>query len=172
MNKRTKGCLWIALGVVCLVVMVGAAVIGGLAYVAYQQFAIKQSVAAPADASRELDELRARFHDPPHLQFSWKPDGRPDVKITRPAAAVTATLTSMHVTAFDPRERHLVRVTVPFWLVRLAPQGHMRVNGTEILEDLDTPTGRLTPADIESLGPGLLLDDTRPDGTRVIIWTE
>ena len=172
MDKRTKGCLWIALGVICLVVMVGAAVIGGLAYVAYQQFAIKQSAAAPADASRELDELRARFHDPPHLQFARKPDGRPDVKIARPAAPFTSTLTAMHVTAFDPRERHLIRVTVPFWLIRLAPHGRMHVNGAEILNDLDTPTGQLTPADIESFGPGLLLDDTRPDGTRVIIWTE
>ena len=171
MNKRTKGFLWIALGVVCLVVMVGAAVIGGLAYVAYQQFALKQSVVEPADAAQQLDQLRAQFHAPARLQFAWKPDGPPDVTIQRPPTNSTASLTSLHVAAFDPHERHLVRVTMPFWLVRVA-FGKMRIAGAEILNHLDTPSGRLTPADIEAFGPGLLVDDKRQDGTQVLIWTD
>src|SRR5262249_10652900 len=112
------------------------------------------------------------FHGSPRLQFSWKPDGRPDVKYAKPQSPSTLSLTAMHVAAFDPKERHLVRVTVPFWLIRLAPEGKFRVNGAEVLNDVDTPSGHLPPADIESLGPGLLVDDQRPDGTRVLIWTE
>jgi hypothetical protein len=76
------------------------------------------------------------------------------------------------VTAFDPKEHHLVRVTVPFWLLRLTPEWKMHMHGTEMLNDLNTPSGRLTPADIEALGPGLLVDDKQPDGTQVLIWTE
>jgi hypothetical protein len=172
MDKRKKGCLWIALGVACLVVMVGVAVVGGLAYVFYQQFALKQSVVEPKDAATEIDALRARFHDPPRILLTWKPDGHPDVTLRKPPTPSTVSLTAMHVTAFDPKERHLVRVTVPFWLLRLAPEGKMHVNGAEVLNHLDTPTGRLTPADIESLGPGLLVDDTQPNGTQLLIWTE
>jgi hypothetical protein len=172
LDKRKKGFLWIALGVACLVVMVGTVVVGGLAYVVYQQFAVKQTVVEPTDAAKELDQLRAQFHDPPRLQFAWKPDGRPDVTLRKPQTPSTVSLTAMHVTAFDPKERHLVRVTVPFWLLRLAPEGKMHMNGAEVLNDLNTPSGRLTPADIEALGPGLLMDDKQPDGTQVVIWTE
>ncbi|HJY34573.1 MAG TPA: hypothetical protein VJ260_06955 [Vicinamibacterales bacterium] len=172
MDKRKKGYLWIALGVVCLVVMVGVAVVGGLAYVVYQQFALKQTVIEPADAAKELDQLRAEFHDPPRLQFAWKSDGRPDVTLRKPQTPSTVSLTAMHVTAFDPKERHLVRATVPFWLLRLTPEWKMRMNGAEMMHYLNTPGGRLTPADIEALGPGLLVDDKQPDGTQVLIWTE
>ena len=134
----------------------------------YQQFALKQTVVEPADAAKELDQLRAQFHDPPRLQFAWKPDGRPDVNALRkPQTPSTVSLTAMHVTAFDPKERHLVRATVPFWLLRLTPEWKMRMNGAEVLHDLNTPGGRLTPADIEALGPGLLVDDKQPDGTQV-----
>lgn len=172
MDKRKKGYLWIALGVVCLVVMVGVAVVGGLAYVVYQQFALKQTVIEPADAAKELDQLRAEFHDPPRLQFAWKSDGHPDVTLRKPQTPSTVSLTAMHVTAFDPKERHLVRATVPFWLLRLTPEWKMRMNGAEMMHYLNTPGGRLTPADIEALGPGLLVDDKQPDGTQVLIWTE
>ena len=172
MDKRKKGYLWIALGVVCLVVMVGVAVVGGLAYVVYQQFALKQTVVEPTDAAKELDQLRAQFHAPPRLQFAWKSDGRPDVTLRKPQTPSTVSLTAMHVTAFDPKERHLVHATVPFWLLRLTPEWKMRVNGAEMMHYLNTPGGRLTPADIEALGPGLLVDDKQPDGTQVLIWTE
>src|SRR5262245_36570144 len=172
MEKRKKSWLWIALGIVCLIVMVGVAVVGGLAYVVYQQFAIKQSVVAPAAAAKQLDELRAQFHTSPRLQLTWKDDGHPDVKYVRPETPSHVALTAMHVAAFDPKEKHLVRVTVPFWLIRLAPEGKMQVNGAEVLNHVDTPSGRLTPDDIEALGPGLLIDDKQPDGTQVIIWTE
>jgi hypothetical protein len=63
-------------------------------------------------------------------------------------------------------------MTIPFWLVRMAPHGKMQVNGEEVLSHLSTPSGRLTAEDIEALGPGLLVDETRPDGTRIILWTE
>ena len=172
MDKRKKGFLWIALGLVCLVVMVGAVVAGGLAYVVYQQFALKQTVIEPADAAKELDQLRAEFHDPPRLQFTWKPDGRPDVTLRKPQTPSGVSLTAMHVTAFDPKERHLVRATVPFWLLRLTPEWKMRMNGAEMMHYLNTPGGRLTPVDAEALGPGLLVDDKQPDGTQVLIWTE
>jgi hypothetical protein len=106
------------------------------------------------------------------LQFAWKSDGHPDVTLRKPQTPSTVSLTAMHVTAFDPKERHLVRATVPFWLLRLTPEWKMRMNGAEMMHYLNTPGGRLTPADIEALGPGLLVDDKQPDGTQVLIWTE
>jgi len=173
MQKRTKGCLWIALGVACFLIMVGVAVIGGLGYVIYQQFGVNAKVVKQEDAARELDAIRGQFAgQTPKLTITETTDGRPDVKIARPAASPVA-LTSLHVAAYDPSKYKLVQVTIPFWLLRMAPDGgKFRVNGEEVLNHLSTPSGKLTVKDIEALGPGLLLDDTRPDGTRVIIWSE
>lgn len=173
MQKRTKGCLWIGLGVAVFLIMVVVAVVGGLGYVVYQQFGLKTAFVAPPDGSRQLDEIRAGFAgQAPRLTIGRKPDGRPDVHIAGTPPASQAPLTSLHVAAFDPSAGKLVRVTVPFWLLRHAPQGKVMVNGADVLHDLSTPSGTLTAHDIEALGPGLLVDDTRPGGRRLIIWTE
>jgi hypothetical protein len=54
----------------------------------------------------------------------------------------------------------------------MAPHGKMQVNGEEVLSHLSTPSGQLTAQDIEALGPGLLVDEIRPGGGRVIVWTD
>lgn len=173
MQKRTKGCLWIALGVTCFVVMVGVVVIGGLGYTLYQQFNVNAHFLPREDAARQLDEVRARFAgQEPRLNVRRTEDGTPDLKITPPASPNTVPLTTLHVAAFDASNHKLVNFSVPFWLLRLAPDGKMRVNGEEVLNHLSTPSGRLTVRDIEALGPGLLVDDSRPDGSRAIVWTE
>jgi hypothetical protein len=173
MQNRTKGCLWLALGVVSFVVIVGVAVIGGLGYIVYQQFSVKSASVEPADASHQLDDLRGRFAgQAPRLRITHRPDGRPDVQIDGARPSSSTRLTELHVAAFDPSEKKLVRVTVPFWILRFAPEGKMKVIGADVLNDVQTPSGTLTAKDIEAFGPGLLVDDSRPDGTRLIIWTE
>lgn len=175
MQKRTKGCLWIALGVACFLVMVGVALVGGLGYVIYQQFSVSSHFVPREDAAKELDKVRARFAgQAPKLTVIETPDGKPDVKISPPATPSKVELTSLHVAAFDAKAGKLVNVAIPFWLVRLAPEGgsHVQVDGEEVLNHLATPSGRLTARDIEALGPGLLLDETRPDGSRFILWTD
>jgi hypothetical protein len=172
MQKRTKGCLWIALGVACFLIMVGVAVVGGLGYVIYQTFNVNTRVVKQADAAHDLDSIRAQFAgQTPKLTITETPDGKPDVKLARPTPSPVP-LTWLHVAAYDPSKGKLVQVTIPFWLLRMAPAGKMKVNGDEILNHLETPSGKLTAKDIEALGPGLLVDHTRPDGTRVIMWTE
>jgi hypothetical protein len=173
MQKRTKNWLWIALGIACFIVMVGVAVIGGLGYMIYQQFSVKAAFVQAQDANHELDQVRAQFAgQSPKLTISETADGKPDVKIAPSTSAPPASLTSLHVAAFDPSAHKLVRMTIPFWLLRMAPHGKMQVNGEEVLSHLSTPSGQLTAQDIEALGPGLLVDEIRPGGGRVIIWTD
>jgi hypothetical protein len=170
-EKRTKNWLLIGCGGAIFLVMAGVAVVGGFGYYVYQQFNLNTAHVQPADAAKQLDEIRAKFPGEPKLTFSKRPDGQADVKVAAPATSTTS-LTALHVAAFDPSENKLVQVTVPFWLLRMAPSGKMKVNGDEILNHLQTPSGHLTPKDIEALGPGLLVDHVEADGSRVVIWSE
>ena len=64
----------------------------------------------------------------------------------------------------------LVRFTVPFWLIRMGTEGQITLGDGA----LDGVRGaeKLTVKDLEALGPGLLIDDRKPDGDRVLVWTE
>jgi hypothetical protein len=173
MQKRTKGCLLIGAGVAVFLVMVGVAVVGGLGYYIFQQFGMHATFLKREDAVQQLDAVRARFAgQSPKIAIREADDGKPNVTLTKPVASPVS-LTSLHVTAYDASKDKLVEMTIPFWLLRMVPEGgNMQMNGEEVLNHLSTPSGKLTAKDIEALGPGLLVDETRRDGTRVIIWSE
>jgi len=173
MQKRTKGCLLIGAGVAIFLIMVGVAVVGGLGYYIYQQFGVHATFVKREDAAQQLNAVRAKFAgQSPKIAIKETVDGKPDVALAKPVMS-PVTLTSLHVSAYDASKDKLVEMSIPFWLLRMVPEGgKMQVNGEEVLNHLSTPSGRLTAKDIEALGPGLLVDDTRPDGTRVIIWSE
>ena len=80
-------------------------------------------------------------------------------------------LESIRVLAYDRRAGKLVRVSIPFWLLRVVPSRHfsfLNDNGIEI----DSDRIRLTIEDVERRGPGLLLDTRDRHGSQVLIWTE
>jgi hypothetical protein len=72
--------------------------------------------------------------------------------------------------AFDRDDGQLVRVTVPFWLLRLAPEGKLS-SSSDALRGVKGAE-HLTVQQLEALGPGLLVDHRDEDGSRVLIWTE
>ena len=99
------------------------------------------------------------------------------------AVALTgATLTQAHpvggpkggsgrVLAYDTREEKLIRVSIPFWLLRLAPSRHVSfLSDTGI--NFDSDRVRLTLDDLERRGPGLILDQADRRGSHVLVWTE
>jgi hypothetical protein len=66
-------------------------------------------------------------------------------------------------------ERGLVRAEVPLWFLRLkAPAVRPVLRGTGV----DPGDLGLTVDDLEALGRALLLDVSRPNGDRVLVWTE
>lgn len=173
MEKRTRTWLLIGCGGAIFLVMVGVAGVGGLGFYLYQQVGMHAAFVKQEDAAHQLDAVRSKFPgQAPKITVKKTADGKPDLDLSKPVAS-PVTLTSLHVSAYDPSEKKLVEMTIPFWVLRMMPEGgKVHVNGDEVLNHLSTPSGKLTAKDIEALGPGLLLDDTRPDGTRVIIWSE
>ena len=93
-------------------------------------------------------------------------------RITRepPAGATAPSPESMHVMVWDPKEGRIVRVALPFWLLRLSNRGsiHFSSERTNLsFEHLD-----LTVDDLAKYGPALVVDQEMPSGERVLIWTQ
>lgn len=170
MDKRTKGCLGIGLAIAAVLVMVGVAIVGGGAYWMYQQVSPQSTQVAPADAERQFAELRARFKDQRPL-IAVDEDGH-DARLDREGreAVFTGELQALYFAAYNPRDGKLVRFSVPFWLIRLSPDGTISV-GDDALDGVKGAE-KLTVKELESLGPALLIDQTKPDGARVLVWTE
>lgn len=70
------------------------------------------------------------------------------------------------VLVWSPDEKKLVRLSVPFWLLRMSPQG-IDID----VQDVDLRKLRLSVDDLERAGPGPLLM-TNDGNSRVLVWTE
>lgn len=173
-TRRTKGCLWIGLGVAIVAVMVGIAVVAGAGFWLYQNFAPVSEQADQAAADRTFDDILARFKGQQpliDLEDESGDTGRATIRkdVPRPATG-HAPLEGLHVAVYDPDTDKLVRFSIPFWLLRLSPDGKLSV-GDDALRDV-AGADRLTVAELEALGPGLLIDERKPNGHRVLVWTE
>ena len=77
---------------------------------------------------------------------------------------------SLNVMAFDAREEHVVRIEIPFWLLRLKSRGTIVNVGPS--GNIDLQKLRLTVEDLERYGPTLIVDHRDMNGSRVLVWTE
>ena len=162
---KVKTWIWIfvglfAMGVVGLVAMVGA----GL-WFAKSHIDIRST--PPTAARSEFQSIREQFASQKPLieldergNFLRANTNRPNGD-RRPE--------SLYVMAFNPHDGRIVRVSVPFWLLRFKTQGRITINGRG---DLDLEDMHLTVEDLERFGPTLILDHKDRDGERVLVWSQ
>jgi hypothetical protein len=170
MEKSTRR-TWISI-VIASVIIVGilaVAAVGGTAYFFYRH--INAQYAPRESADEQFAAARARFSGQKPL-IEIRRDDEPIVHRELFAEAHSdAKLQTLRVLAYDPDERKLVRVSIPFWLIRLMPGKHFSfLNDNGI--DFDSERVRLTSRDLERLGPSLILDQQDRHGAYVIVWTE
>lgn len=164
MNKRTW--LWIIAGVL-VVLMVGClTLVGTGVYVVSRQMQVSSRDEGSAD--RDFEDVRDQFRGQSPLIVIGA-DGRPSLEaFERRAAEYSGPApSSVHVMAYDPREKKLVRLSLPFWLLRLGSSGHSQFR----IDQFDLDRLQLSAADLERAGPALLLDHTER-GARVMLWSE
>jgi hypothetical protein len=122
--------------------------------------------AAPNDALQHFDEVRSRLQGEPVLLVG------PGGTITRrpaPTSHEPTQLSRLRVLAYRVREQQLVRADVPFWFIKVkGPAVRYTLRDT----GLDLDQLGLTPADLERYGPCVVLDETRSNGDRLLVWTE
>ena len=171
--SRSTRRTWVSVLIASIIIVgvLAIAAVGGTAYFFYHH--INASFTAPATADTEFAQARARFAGQQPLIEIRKDD---EPILHREAAAKRGAarppLVSLRVLAYDNRARKLVRISIPFWLLRLAPSGKKMSFLNDNGIDFDTDRVHLTLEDLESRGPGVVLDQADRRGSQVLVWTE
>ena len=164
--KKKRSWLPIVAGIAVLLVFLVIAGLFVVAAVVRDRIDIDRSQTA-ASAEAEFDKVRQQFPGgTPLLTY----DGR-NATLSETAREGTsqARLETLAILAWDPRDNELVRVSLPFWLLRM--QGKPFVL-RDIVNSFEDRSLQLTAEDIERHGPGIVLDFAEANGTRVLVWTQ
>jgi hypothetical protein len=162
---KVKTWVWVVVGifVICILGMMTMAAAGFW----FARTHIHVRSESPAVASSDFEQVRQQFAGQTPLielddrgHFLRANTDRPP-GTTRPE--------TLAVMAFDPGDERVVRVNIPFWMLRLKLRG-TRISigrGNLDLEDL-----KLTVEDLERYGPTLILDHKERGGERVLVWSQ
>jgi len=97
-----------------------------------------------------------------------EPSGRV-VRRPSPPREGTGGVERLRILVYQVQQERLVQADVPFWFVALkGPALQYAVRDTGV--DLDRLG--VTAADLRRHGPGPILDETRSNGDRVLVWVE
>jgi hypothetical protein len=164
----TRRWIPIVLGVLLVLVVGMAALVGSCAYLVRRQVQVREA-SSVSDYEREASTILKRFEGVPPLVE----DGPSGPRLSQKALAirqkrdVLPPLSNLHVLVFSVKENKLVRLSLPFWLLRLSPDGRMDINRDDVgLENM-----RLSIVDLEAAGPGPLFV-RRSDDSHVLVWTD
>lgn len=170
MAGRVKTWIWVVLGLILAVVVCIVAVAGAGFY--FFSHHVQTHEASPATAGKDFEEVRKRFAgQKPLVELDSHGNfvkSNPD----RPSSMKGRVPEQLNVLAYDADEGgagRVVRITIPFWLLRLKTKGgNINFNGNRMdLEDL-----KLSVEDLERYGPTLIVDHRSEDGKRVLVWSQ
>ena len=165
-----RGRTWQQIAIAAIVVLAISAItlIGGAAFFAYRH--IRSEVVPAVTADARIAAARARFGgQPPLLQIDA--DGDTAVAGRHTTGHSPAPVAALRALAYEPGRERLVDVSIPFWLLRLAPNGRISF-GADSGINFDAERLNINLAALEELGPGLVLDRSEPSGARLLLWTE
>jgi len=165
MAKKTSWAV-IILGIGAFVLIVGVGLVAVVGYVIYQQFAFQTKSATEMSAGEEFAQIVAKFEgQKPYLVIK---NGEPVVN-EEPAAAPKRPVEALHIIVWNPDERKVVRLNVPFWLIRMTKGQPIRISSQDDPE-AEPVKLKITAEDLERRGPGLILDYKEASGKRVLVW--
>lgn len=166
----TKKRSWIPVIIAIIVgIFVIAIVVFGVgAYYIFHHVGI-ETVSAES-AQQQFEEARKPFANQPPLLIVEGRHVRINPAEKERTAASGKRIDDLHVLAWDPDEDKLVRLRIPWWLVRMKTGGRVRLNSGTSIFDGDEVS--LDIEDLERHGPGLILDAADRDGQRVLIWAQ
>lgn len=156
---------WVPIVFVALVVIsvICIALLGAGAYFYVNHVQVESG--NPVAARQRFDDARKRFEgQSPMVQIDEH--HRPTIKRGAEGAAArrSAPLEALEVMTWDPREDRLIRISIPFWLLRLK-------TGSSMFSSFGEESIDLTVEDLERHGPGLIFDHEEPGGQRVLVWS-
>ena len=75
--------------------------------------------------------------------------------------------TEMEILVWSPNKDRTVRITLPFWLLKLGRK-KITIAGAD---SFDFDRLKIDVSQLERIGPKLIADIERPGGERVMVWT-
>ena len=166
-----KTWVWVVLALVGVAVLGLIALVGAGAYFVAREIDTKPAskLSAEQEFARELE----RFGDrKPLIEIDESGHSvSSNFDPTLPPAATKPDV--MIVMVWDPQEERIVRVRLPFWLLRLGSHGEsgsMRLGSSE--SRITFERLNISVHDLERLGPALIVSHHSPRGERVLIWTQ
>lgn len=167
MAVKVKTWIWVVVGIVVAGILLVIALAGAGLYFFSQN--IKARTVTTETATTEFEAVRARFTGHKALIELDERGNLLRSNTDRPVSGNPKSPETLYVMAFDPDDGSLVRVTVPFWLLRMKMKGtRIDLGGSRMdLEDL-----KLTVEDLERFGPTLVLDQKNERGDRVLVWSQ
>lgn len=158
---------FVAVAVVVLALALAlTAMVGGCFILVKRQVDIRDGQSADT-FEHEARTVLARLGDVPPLVEDTPAGPRlsPGTLERRKASANGRVPAALHVLVWAPDDGKIVRLSLPLWLLRLVPDGAVKVDNVD-LEQL-----KLSVEDLERAGPGpVLVRDARD--SRVLVWTE
>ncbi len=171
MADKKKNWLLIVLGIVIFVVIVGIAAVVGFGFWMYRQMGV--TTVDTRDPDPMFEEARAPFKGQvPYIQLATNSDEERAVVHHELEKPEKTRLSRLRIVAYDPGKNQLVRLQLPFWVVRLGGSGHtfrLHAENTPFASGVELS---VTPDDLERRGPALILDQKLRDGVRVLVWSE
>lgn len=158
----------VAGGVVVLVGAIGLTVLAASCAVLVKRQVEVREGEDVGTFERESTAVLTRLGDVPAL-IEDTPTGprlSPGNLERRKALAGSKRPAALWVLLWAPHEKKIVRLSLPFWLLRMSPKG-IDIN----VDDVDLGKLRLSIEDLERAGPGPLLI-RHDDNSRVLVWTE
>lgn len=165
---------WLSIIIAAVIIlgMLGLTVVGGTAMFVYRH--VNSEFTGYKGAEEEFSSARARFAgQEPLIEVRQREEPTIHREQIPPASTPGHHLVSLRVIAYDEHAGKIVRVSIPFWLLRLLPSRHLSfLNDQGIDVDIDSDRVSLTLDDLDRRGPGLVLDQRDRRGSRVLVWTE
>ncbi len=162
---------WVSVLIAAVIIigMLAAAAVGSTAFFFYRH--VHTEVTPSGNAAQQFAEARARFAGQQPLIEIQTDDRALLHREVIPASGSPAKLTALRVLAYDTHGSKLVNVSIPFWLLRMAPSRRFSLRN-EMGVDFDSDRVHLTLDDLERRGPGLILDQADRRGSQVLVWAE
>ena len=165
MAGKVKTWVWVVVGVVVF------GILGIIAMAAAGLWFVKSHVdirtTTAAAATSDFQTIRARYANQKPLIELDEHGSFLRANTDRPAGSQRPE--TLHFMAYDPRDDRVVKMGLPFWLLRFKMRGNRIDLGNS---NVDFAKLRLTVEDLERFGPTLILDQQDSDGSRVLIWSQ
>ena len=167
-TARRRTWLQVAVAVIVVLGVAAIAIAGATAVYIYRH--IRADSVTVERAEERIAAARARFGSS-RAFLRVDADGRAIVNGRDVGGGPREPLATLRALAYDPAGGKLVDISVPFWLLRLIPNGRISLDASSGI-DFDAEKLNLNLAALEDLGPGLVIDQEDRAGRKVLVWTE